>query len=130
MKPPPRDPPNPAPPPAPLPAPLPAWARHEGAPAGAPPSTLLLLKAVPGASRDQLAGPLGARFKVRVSAPPEGGQANRAIVALLAGALGVPARDISIVQGQSNPEKQARVVGLSAHEAAARLTAASSLPAR
>jgi uncharacterized protein YggU (UPF0235/DUF167 family) len=98
-------------------------------PAGAPPSTLLLLKAVPGASRDQLAGPLGDRFKVRVSARPEGGQANRAIVALLAGALGIPARDISIVQGQSNPEKQARVLGLSAHEAAARLAAASSRPA-
>ncbi|CAN0557360.1 unnamed protein product, partial [Laminaria digitata] len=47
----------------------------------------LRLKAVPGASRDSIAGILGDRLKVRVSAAPEGGRANTAIVKLLAKSL-------------------------------------------
>lgn len=75
-------------------------------------SVLIRLKAVPGAKRDEVAGVLGDRLKVRVSAPPEGGKANKAICALLANALGVRARDVEIVGGQTNPEKVARVVGV------------------
>lgn len=70
------------------------------------------LKAVPGAKRNELAGVLGDRLKVRVSAPPEGGKANKAICALLAKALGVKKRDVEIVSGPTNPEKVARVVGI------------------
>ena len=76
------------------------------------------LKAVPGAKRDQIAGVLGDRLKVRVSAPPEGGKANKAICVLLAGALGVKPREVEIVSGQSNPEKMARVTGVSVERAA------------
>lgn len=70
------------------------------------------LKAVPGAKRDELAGVLGDRLKVRVSAPPEGGKANKAICALLARALGVKRRDVEIISGPTNPEKVARVLGI------------------
>ncbi|MFG0260309.1 MAG: DUF167 domain-containing protein [Phycisphaerales bacterium JB041] len=70
------------------------------------------LKAVPGAKRDELSGVLGDRLKVRVSAPPEGGKANKAICALLADALGVRKRDVEIVSGSTNPEKTARVLGI------------------
>lgn len=80
-------------------------------------SVLIRLKAVPGAKRDAVAGALGDRLKVRVSAPPEGGKANKAICGLLAGALGVRARDVEIVSGQTSPEKVARVVGVGEAEA-------------
>ena len=40
---------------------------------------LIRVKAVPGASRDEIAGPLGDRLKIRIAAPPEGGKANKAI---------------------------------------------------
>lgn len=73
---------------------------------------LIRLKAVPGAKRDQIAGLLGDRLKIRVSAPPEGGRANKAICTLLAAALGVKPRDVEIVSGQTNPEKLARVSGV------------------
>ena len=70
---------------------------------------VLRVKAVPGASRDAIAGPLGDRLKVRVAAPPEGGRANEAIVRLLAEALGVPIAAIAIVQGHAAPLKVVRV---------------------
>jgi uncharacterized protein len=73
---------------------------------------LLRIKAVPGASRDQIAGPLGDRLKVRVSAPPEGGKANDAICDLLAAALGVNRRDVAISSGASSPEKSVRVIAI------------------
>lgn len=73
--------------------------------------SLLGVKAVPGASRDAIAGALGERLKVRVSAPPEGGKANKAICALIAERLGRKPRDIEIVSGHSSPEKQLRIHG-------------------
>ena len=69
------------------------------------------VKAVPGASRDEIGGRLGDRLKVRVSAPPEGGRANRAICELLAAALGVRPRDVAVVAGQTRAEKTVEVTG-------------------
>ncbi len=57
----------------------------------------------------------------RVSAAPEGGKANRALVKMLAKRLGVPPRDIEIVAGASSRQKRLRVAGLSAVAAAQRL---------
>lgn len=72
----------------------------------------LWVKAVPGASRDQISGRVGERLKVRVNAPPEGGKANQAIVRLLAQRLGVKARDIAIESGATSPEKVLRIAAV------------------
>lgn len=85
-----------------------------------PASCLVLVKVVPGARRDGIAGPLGGRLKVRVSAPPEGGRANAAVCALIAAAVGARASAAGVRQGQSNPEKTIRVQGVTAASAAAR----------
>lgn len=84
-------------------------------------SILIRLKAVPGAKRDEVSGALGDRLKVRVSAPPEDGRANKAVCLLLAGALGVRPRDVEIVGGQTSPEKLARVAGIDAETARKKL---------
>lgn len=84
-------------------------------------SCLLHIKAVPGAKRDEIAGPLGDRLKVRISAPPEDGRANKAICALIAKALGLRPAAVTLIRGQTNPEKTLRINGLSAHAAAAAL---------
>ena len=63
------------------------------------------VKAVPGSSRDRLAGALGDRLKVCVAAPPEGGKANAAIGAMLAEALGVPERSVVLRAGGTTPLK-------------------------
>jgi uncharacterized protein (TIGR00251 family) len=75
------------------------------------PDVLLRVKAVPGASRDQVAGLLGDRLKIRVAAPPEGGKANAAICELVAKALGRGKRDVTVESGATNPEKVLRVCG-------------------
>jgi uncharacterized protein (TIGR00251 family) len=60
--------------------------------------------------------------RARVSAPPVGGQANAALVKLLAQRLRVPKSRISVVRGQTAREKVVRVEGLAADDAHARLT--------
>ena len=75
------------------------------------PDVLIRVKVVPGASRDAVAGTLGDRLKVRVSAPPEGGRANKAVCAVIARALDVKPKQVSIEAGRSNPEKTVRVEG-------------------
>ncbi len=79
------------------------------------------LKVVPGSRADKVVGPLGDRLKVKVAAPPEDGKANAAVCALLAEALGVSPKAVTIVAGHTNPEKSARVEGLTAAEVLARL---------
>jgi uncharacterized protein len=74
----------------------------------------LLVKAVPGAKRDEIVGMLGDRLKVRVAAPPEGGKANQAICALIAAALGIRGRDVAIVAGHARAEKTVLVRGADA----------------
>jgi uncharacterized protein (TIGR00251 family) len=81
----------------------------------------LLIKAVPSAKRDEIAGMLGDRLKVRVSAPPEDGKANEAICGLLARELGVKARDVRIVAGHARAEKTVEIEGVDA-DSIARLT--------
>ncbi len=100
----------------------PAYARP------APGGTRLDLKVVPGGARDQIVGPHGERLRVKVSRPAAGGQANRALLALLAGALGVPARDLEITAGHASTEKRVLVSGLAPAEAVRLLAEASSGP--
>ena len=83
---------------------------------------LVWIKAVPGASRDEIAGPHGDRLKIRISAPAEGGKANQAVCRLLAEALGVRAKQIVIESGLTNAEKKVRISGCAAEAVAARLT--------
>lgn len=72
---------------------------------------LIRIKAVPGASRDEITGIIGDRLKVRVSAPASGGQANKAICILIARVLGIKPNRVSIERGLSAPAKTVRVRG-------------------
>lgn len=80
-----------------------------------------LIKVVPGASRSRIVGRLGAALKVSVSAAPEAGKANAAVTELLAGALGLRRGDVTIVSGQSRPQKRVAITGLDADEVRRRL---------
>lgn len=75
-------------------------------------ATLLRIKAIPGAARDAIAGPLGDRLKIRVTAPPEGGKANEAIIKLLASTLGIKRSQITITTGLASAEKTIELEGI------------------
>jgi uncharacterized protein (TIGR00251 family) len=70
---------------------------------------LLPVKVVPGASRTRLLGELGGRLKVAVASPPEGGQANKALVAFLADQLGTRKGDLTVEPGLHSPQKTVRI---------------------
>jgi uncharacterized protein len=76
---------------------------------------------VPGASRDEVVGWLGADLKVRVAAPPEGGKANAAVVALVAAALALPKGGVRIAAGAASPRKVLEIEGLTDAEIRERL---------
>jgi uncharacterized protein len=84
-------------------------------------STRLRLRVVPGARKPGLVGRYGDGWKVRVSAPPERGAANEAVLELLAGLLGVPAGAVRLVSGRASRDKIVIVEGLSPDETEARL---------
>jgi uncharacterized protein (TIGR00251 family) len=72
----------------------------------------LKVKVVPGSSRNQVVGWLGDALKVKVTAPPEKGRANAAIVALFAQALGISADQVEITAGHASPLKTIAITGL------------------
>src|SRR5438093_13499214 len=74
----------------------------------------LALKVVPGAKRARIVGELGDALKVAVSKPPADGAANRAVMELLAAALGVPAAQVEILRGHSSPRKEVLLRGITA----------------
>jgi uncharacterized protein len=82
--------------------------------------TRLRLRVKAGARASAIVGPHGGALKVTVAAPPERGKANRAVVDLLAEALGLPSSSLEIVQGATSPDK-VLWIPLSAAEIEARL---------
>jgi uncharacterized protein len=89
----------------------------------ATPSTRLRLRVSPGAACTELVGRHGDAWKVRVSAAPERGRANDAVVRLLAARLDVPRRSISVVSGGTTRDKVVELHGLDAAEVERRLEA-------
>ncbi len=65
----------------------------------------------PRASRATLGPVHGDRVKVAVTAPPVDGEANAAVIELVAKALGVAKRDVTITAGQTSKRKTVRVAG-------------------
>jgi uncharacterized protein len=68
----------------------------------------------PRASRAKIGPRHDGRIKIAVTAPPVDGEANAAVIEVLAGALGVRKGDIEIVAGASSRRKTVRVAGVTA----------------
>lgn len=69
------------------------------------------MRAIPRASRDELAGVRDGRLLVRVTAPPLDGRANAAVCALIAKRAGVPKGAVSVVRGETARDKRVRISG-------------------
>jgi len=82
---------------------------------------ILAVKVVPGSSRDRIAGVLGQELKVATSAPAEKGKANAAVAKLLAKALGLDRRRVTLRAGQTSPRKEFLLEGVSPADVRRRL---------
>ncbi len=68
---------------------------------------LVFARATPGAAKNDIAGPWAGsdgetRLSIRVTAAPDKGKANAAILKLLAKRLGVPKSSLSIASGETS----------------------------
>ncbi len=83
----------------------------------APSDTLVVLIHVqPRASRDRLGPMHDGRLKVAVTSPPVDGEANAAVIELLAKSLGVRRSAIEITAGQTGRKKTVRITGVTQAE--------------
>lgn len=80
--------------------------------------------AQPGARRNAILGERAGALRVAVTAPPDKGKANAAILELLARALGCRPSAIALVSGETSRHKRFILAGMSVEEAARRLAEA------
>jgi hypothetical protein len=82
----------------------------------------IAVKVVTRASRNRVAGRVGDRLKVCVTAPPERGRANELVEETLAEFFGVGCRTVRIVSGATSSIKEVEVAGISVSEVETRLS--------
>lgn len=88
-------------------------------------SARLTVRVSPGAARAAVVGRHGDGWKLRVTAAPEDGKANDAVVRLLADTLSLRARDVEIVSGRASRDKTVALTGIRPEEIERRLADAS-----
>lgn len=76
----------------------------------------LRVKAVPRASRSEVAGIHGDVVRIRLAAPPVDGAANEELIRFLADILSVPRTAIRLVSGQTSRSKVITIVGVAAEQ--------------
>lgn len=72
---------------------------------------LLCVRVQPRASRDEVTGVQAGRLRLRLTAPPVDGAANRHLERFLADLFGIATARVAVVRGATSREKQVRVRG-------------------
>ena len=83
--------------------------------------TVIAVKVVPRAAKDEIVGWLEDALKVRVQAPPQDGRANRALEELLAEALSLKKNAVTVTSGRASAHKRVAIEGLTRDEIVRRL---------
>ena len=85
---------------------------------------IVLVKAQPGAKQNGITGEHDGMLKVSVTAPPDKGKANQAIIACLAQQLGTSKSAIRLLSGATSRQKRFLIEGLPLPEVERRLNPA------
>jgi uncharacterized protein (TIGR00251 family) len=83
--------------------------------------TILILRIIPGAKKDQVEGLHGDALKLRITAPPVDGKANKQLLKFLAKALGLRSRDLEIIGGAKGRNKRIHIHAIRPEKALAQL---------
>jgi uncharacterized protein len=86
--------------------------------------TRVRLRVAPGATRAGVVGRHGDAWKVRVTAPAEGGRANEAVVRLLAETFELPRTAVTLVSGHAARDKIVELAGIEPEAIERRLSSA------
>ena len=73
---------------------------------------MLIVRVLPRANRNQVAGVEQGAIKIKLTAPPVEGAANAALIEFVADWLGVRKSAVSIVSGEKARHKRVQVAGL------------------
>ena len=82
---------------------------------------ILPIRAQPGARKNGVTGEQAGALKVAVTAPPEDGRANKALVEVLREALQLKRSQIELLSGQTSRDKRILIRGLTGAELQQRL---------
>ena len=82
------------------------------------------IRVIPRSGRNKLEWEAGG-IRARLTAPPVGGAANAALIALLAEQLALPKRNIEIVRGATSRQKVVEIAGLTLEEIEGKIKATS-----
>jgi uncharacterized protein (TIGR00251 family) len=88
-----------------------------------PEGVVLPIRAQPGARKAGLLGEYNGALKVAVTAPPEDGKANDAIVELLRRTFKLKRSQVELIAGAKSREKKVLLKGLSLEDTRAAITA-------
>ena len=83
---------------------------------------VLKVQVQPRASRDEVVGPHGDGLKIRITAAPVAGAANKHLLKFLAKKLRVSRSQMSISSGTTSKSKSIAIEGITAEEVRQRLT--------
>ncbi|MBW1702188.1 MAG: YggU family protein [Deltaproteobacteria bacterium] len=75
--------------------------------------TTIRVKVLPRSSRNQIVGQENGLFKVKLTAPPVEGKANKALSDILTKKLGLPKGSVEIISGKRSRLKSVRIHGRS-----------------
>ena len=81
----------------------------------------LAVRAQPGARKNAVLGEQAGSLKVAVTAPPEDGRANAALVEVLKDWLGVKRSQVELIAGQTNRNKVFLIRGMTTDALTARI---------
>lgn len=86
-----------------------------------PEGVIVPVRAQPGARKAGVLGEQAGSLKVAVTAPPEDGRANKALLEVLREALDLKRSQLELVSGETSREKKFLVRGVTREELASRL---------
>jgi len=84
--------------------------------------SILVVRAQPGARRNGIMGEVGGAVKIAVSASPDKGKANQAIIEVLRAVLGVKSSQVELLSGFTSRQKRFLIRGWSKQSLEARLS--------
>ena len=75
---------------------------------------IIPVKVQPNASKERIVGEYNGQLKIAVTAAPEKGKANKAIIKLLAEKLGTKISSIRVISGETSRDKRVFIEGVKA----------------